>query len=93
MGGLRRALHIVLTSSVEDKRSAPEAPPEVTEEGLKIVEGLLKQWAGEPDGEDVEMADVDDSPEAQLEELKKIVNAHKEQIEGNEWLKTVITAL
>ncbi|KAI5890640.1 DNA mismatch repair protein [Schizophyllum commune H4-8] len=77
----------------EDKRSAPEAPPEVTEEGLKIVEDLLKQWAGEPDGEDVEMADVDDSPEAQLEELKKIVNAHKEQIEGNEWLKKVITAL
>ncbi|TRM69557.1 muts domain V-domain-containing protein [Schizophyllum amplum] len=79
----------------EDKKQRPPSniSTEVTEEGLQIVEDLLKSWAGEPDDEDVEMADADDSPEAQLEELKRIVEANREKIDGNEWLKTVIAAL
>ncbi|KAI6001586.1 DNA mismatch repair protein [Pisolithus orientalis] len=67
---------------------------EVTEEGIHIVEGLLRRWSestGGGDDEDVVMEDV--SPEAQLEELRRCVEEFRPQIERNAWVQSLIVAL
>ena len=54
------------TSVVEESQAEPELPPEVVEEGTKIVEEFLRAWASQQqDGEDVVMADNDDDSEDQ----------------------------
>ncbi|KAJ7255181.1 muts domain V-domain-containing protein [Mycena rebaudengoi] len=68
--------------------------PELTDEGIKLVEELLLEWSsqsGGADGEDVVMED--DSPEAQLEELKRCVAKFQPQIEANPWLVSVLGSL
>ncbi|KZP28118.1 DNA mismatch repair protein [Athelia psychrophila] len=81
----------------ESERQAPNAgvSPEITEEGIEIVQQLLKTWASESntDGEDVVMAEDDLSPEAQLEALRNCVEQFRPQIEGNAWLQEMITSL
>ncbi|KAI9065630.1 DNA mismatch repair protein [Trametes sanguinea] len=77
-------------------KTEPELPPEVVEEGTRIVEELLRTWAETQsgnDGEDVVMADEDSSPEAQLEELKRCVEKFRPQIESNPWAQHVLTSL
>ncbi|KAJ7201637.1 muts domain V-domain-containing protein [Mycena pura] len=66
--------------------------PEVTDEGIKIVEELFETWAAQPavDGEDVIM---DDAAEVQLEELKRCVAQFQPRIETNPWLVSVLTSL
>ncbi|KAJ7512587.1 muts domain V-domain-containing protein [Mycena galericulata] len=66
---------------------------EITDQGIKIVEELLSTWAAEraEDGEDVVM--IDDSPEAQLEELKRCVAQFQPRIESNPWLISVLGSL
>ncbi|KAJ3492212.1 hypothetical protein NLI96_g140 [Meripilus lineatus] len=54
-------------------QTEPDLPPEVVEEGTKIVEEFLRTWASRQqnqDGEDVVMTDgEEDTPEAQMAEL------------------------
>lgn len=60
------------------------------------METFFKNWTsstGGQDDEDVIMGDDDASPEAQLEELKKQIEALRPTVEGNPWLKSIITAL
>jgi len=70
----------------------PEALPEVTEEGIQIVEELLRVWASNADGDDVLMSD-DLSPAAQLQGLKDCVEAFRPRIENNAWLQSMLTYL
>ena len=86
-----------LTYVVDNSELEAGLSPEVIEEGNKIVEQLLRTWASRvsgQDGEDVDMdADTDDSPEAQVEELRKCMEQFKSQIEGNAWVQRVLTSL
>lgn len=76
-----------------------DVDPEVVEEGTKLVEHLLKTWAGGAsgqDGEDVVMADDEEDlgdPESQLAELKKCFEQFQPQLEGNAWVKQVLSTL
>ncbi|KAJ7138470.1 muts domain V-domain-containing protein [Mycena crocata] len=76
-----------------EKKIQPDFPVEVTEEGINIVEELLTAWAAPSvdDSEDVDM--TDDSPEAQLEELKRCVAQFQSRIESNPWLTSVLGSL
>jgi DNA mismatch repair protein MSH2 len=75
-----------------EKHIESEFPPELTDEGLKIVDELLSAWAQPAvDGEDVVM--TDDSPQAQLEELKRCVAQFQPRIEANPWLVSVLGSL
>ncbi|OCH93883.1 hypothetical protein OBBRIDRAFT_723791, partial [Obba rivulosa] len=79
-----------------DHSGDAEMPPEVVEEGTKIVEELLRTWASQTpgtDGEDVVMGDEELSPEAQLEELKRCVEQFRPRIEGNAWVQTVLASM
>jgi DNA mismatch repair protein MSH2 len=81
------------SSSLEKKHDSGFSP-ELTDEGIKLVEELLLEWSsqsGGADGEDVVMED--DSPEAQLEELKRCVAKFQPQIEANPWLVSVLGSL
>jgi DNA mismatch repair protein MSH2 len=65
---------------------------EVTEEGIRIVEELVQQWSSRmptEDGDDMPMS-VDESPELQLEELRKCFAEFKPRIENNQWLQSII---
>jgi hypothetical protein len=80
---------------IDHQSTEPEFTPEVTEEGIKVVEDLLRTWTSatsEQDGDDIVMTDIL-SPEVQLEELKKCVQDFRPQIENNPWLRSLITAL
>ncbi|KAF8217826.1 DNA mismatch repair protein [Mycena galopus ATCC 62051] len=67
-------------------------PPELTDEGMKLVDELLSAWAQPAqDGEDIVM--TDDSPQAQLEQLKRCVAQFQPRIEANPWLVSVLGSL
>lgn len=72
--------------------------PEVIENGVQIVEELLKTWASQTPSasaahdEDVVMSD-DLSPEAQLAELKNCFSAYQERIDSNPWVQSLLTSL
>lgn len=80
---------------VAEKDSAePDLPEEVVEEGTQIVEALLRAWANSgQDGEDVVMEDEDDTPEAQLAELRKCVEQFRPKVEGNTWAQSLLVSL
>lgn len=75
-------------------------PAEVTEEGVQLVEDMLKAWAARVssldstvgDDEDVVMAD-DMSPEAQLQELKACFAEFQPRMEKNQWVQQLLTSL
>ncbi|KAI0646460.1 DNA mismatch repair protein [Trametes meyenii] len=78
------------------EKAEPDLPPDVVEEGTRIVEQLLKEWAatqGGQDGEDVVMGDEGADPDAQLEELKRCVEKFRPQIEGNPWAQSLLASL
>lgn len=80
----------------EDSVGEPSLPPEMVEEGTKIVEDMLRTWASrvsEQDDDDVLMEDVEDSSTTQLEELKRCVEQFRPQIEGNPWVQHVLASL
>jgi DNA mismatch repair protein MSH2 len=58
------------------------------------MDSFFANWSSlsERGGDDVIM-EGDDSPETQLQELKKVVNDMRPLIESNPWLQSVITAL
>ncbi|KAI9568665.1 DNA mismatch repair protein [Boletus coccyginus] len=69
-------------------------PDEVMEQGIQIVEELLRTWAESTsgtDGEDVVMEDV--SADVQLEELRRCVEEFRPRIEGNAWVQSMISSL
>jgi DNA mismatch repair protein MSH2 len=81
-----------------ENKPEPDLDPAVIEEGTRVVEELLRTWAARSpsqDGEDVFMADgqADESPETQLEALKKCVDAFRPRLEGNAWVQRVLTTL
>ncbi|KAJ7021388.1 muts domain V-domain-containing protein [Mycena alexandri] len=77
-----------------EKRIDSEFSVDVTDEGIKIVDELLSAWAHPAGvGEDIVMADADDSPETQLEELKRCVAQFRTKIEANPWLVSVLGSL
>lgn len=87
-----------LTSIIDNTELEAGIPPEVVEEGNKLIEQLLRTWASKvsnDDGEDVDMdaGEYDDSPEAQVEELRKCVEEFRPQIEDNQWVQRVLASL
>lgn len=68
-------------------------PDEVTEEGIQVLEQVLRRWAQgtRSNGENVQMEDV--TPEAQLEELRRCVEQFRARIEGNSWVQSMISSL
>lgn len=89
------------TSPPSDRREIDaDIPPEVVEEGSKLVEELLQAWVAQTstsngDAEDAMMVDGQEelSPEAQLEELKKCVERFRPQVEQNLWAQRVLESL
>jgi DNA mismatch repair protein MSH2 len=73
-------------------QSEPEALPQITEDGIQIIEELLQTWASNADGDDVIMSDSL-SPEAQLQELKNCVERFRPRIEQSPWLQSMLTSL
>ncbi|KAI0073650.1 DNA mismatch repair protein [Panus rudis PR-1116 ss-1] len=80
----------------ETDTDASQFPPEVVEEGNKLIEEMLRTWSSQQDGEDVVMADEDHSEEdaeAQLEELRKCFSQYRSKIEANPWARSVVASL
>ncbi|EIN09262.1 DNA mismatch repair protein [Punctularia strigosozonata HHB-11173 SS5] len=79
-----------------DEAEDAEFSEEVTEEGVELVEELLRTWATRSAGgsdEDVDMDAADLTPEQQLEELKRCVETFKPRIEANPWVRSLLTEL
>ncbi|RDB16061.1 DNA mismatch repair protein msh-2 [Hypsizygus marmoreus] len=79
----------------EVKNAEDAIPTEITEEGLQIMEEFLHTWSSQmqgTDGEDVVMADDDQDPETQLQDLKKCMEEFRPRIEKNRWLQSVLTS-
>lgn len=71
---------------------------ETTKEGVRIMEEILKAWVSNQDGdEDVVMGDANDddgdSYEAQLKQLKDVIQQHSAAIQNNAWLQDVVMNL
>ncbi|KAG8902921.1 MutS-like protein [Tulasnella sp. 403] len=70
-----------------------------TEEGTKIVQEVLREWAKRTGGaarggDDVEMGDASDvSPEAQLDALRQCFEEFKPKVESNPWCRTLLETL
>ncbi|KAI0342296.1 DNA mismatch repair protein [Trametopsis cervina] len=83
--------------SAERREIDADIPPEVVEEGSKLIEELLRAWSSQTpakDGEDVVMADGgEDSSEAQLAELQKCVEQFRPRLEQNAWAQRVLESL
>ncbi|EED80646.1 predicted protein [Postia placenta Mad-698-R] len=80
----------------ESKAGESQLPPEVVEEGTRIVEELLRTWASqisERDGDDIVMEDSEDSAATELEKLKRCVEQFRPQIEGNAWVQHLLASL
>ncbi|KAJ6578594.1 DNA mismatch repair protein [Mycena sp. CBHHK59/15] len=76
-----------------EKKIDSDFSSELSEDGIKIVEELLLAWASPPEDDSEDVAMVDDSPEAQLEELKRCVAQFQPRIEANPWLVSVLGSL
>ncbi|KAH7916001.1 DNA mismatch repair protein [Hygrophoropsis aurantiaca] len=66
---------------------------ETIEEGMQIMEELLKKWANSEDDGDIVMDDLEISSDAQIEELRRCVETFKSRIENNPWLQSTISSL
>jgi DNA mismatch repair protein MSH2 len=86
--------HRFLTEQEPSQES--QFSPEVIENGVQIVEELLKTWASQTPSaahdEDVVMSD-DLTPEAQLAELKNCFSAYQERIDSNPWVQSLLASL
>lgn len=84
-------------NSIEASQDEQQLPPEVVEEGTKIVEEFLKTWASrqhDQDGGDVVMSEADDdSSESQLRELRQCLEEFRPRIEGNPWVQQMLSSL
>jgi len=77
-------------------QNEPVFPPEVVDEGTKLVEQVMREWSstlGEHD-EDVMMIDVDDDdPAQQLDQLRQCFAKYRDRLEGNAWVKHLLSTL
>lgn len=69
----------------------------MTEDGNKIVENLLREWAqrcaaAKEDGEDIIM-DEDSNTEKDLAILKECVEKYQASIDANPWVQSLIATL
>jgi DNA mismatch repair protein MSH2 len=78
----------------DTRSSEMQISPDIAEEGIQVVEEILRTWSSgpSPDDGDVSMSE-DLSPEYQLAELRKSFEKYKPRIEGNQWLQTLLTTL
>ncbi|KAI0032586.1 DNA mismatch repair protein [Vararia minispora EC-137] len=81
----------------ESAKDEAELPPEVVEEGVQLVESLLKQWASrtqtqDHDGEDIVMADSVYDPEKQLEELQACFAEYQARLDNNAWVQRLLAS-
>ncbi|EIW77166.1 DNA mismatch repair protein [Coniophora puteana RWD-64-598 SS2] len=74
-------------------RTDQQFSEEVTQQGVELVEELLRKFASssKQDGEDVMMDDP--TPEEQLEELKRCVEEFRPRIDANPWVQSLLTSL
>lgn len=73
-----------------------ELPEEVVEEGVRLVEELLRKWSAVKgaDGEDVVMGDEgDEDVEAQLKELRACFEEAGPRLQENAWVKNLLASL
>ncbi|KZV76588.1 DNA mismatch repair protein [Peniophora sp. CONT] len=73
-----------------------ELPEEVVEEGVRLVEQLLRKWSSTKgtDGEDVVMGDEgEDDVEAQLNELRACFEEAGPALQENAWVKNLLASL
>ena len=87
---------VELYSGLDRREIDADIPPEVVEEGSRLVEELLQAWVSTTSGGEDAM-DVDgqqeQSPEEQLEELKKCVERFRPQVEQNLWAQRILESL
>ncbi|EEB98177.1 hypothetical protein MPER_02361 [Moniliophthora perniciosa FA553] len=79
-----------------DKHMDDDFPAEVTDEGIEIVEAVLRSWSSKKtsDGEDIVMLDsLEEDIDNQLGEVRRCVEELRPQIEGNAWLKKMLVGL
>lgn len=69
-----------------------DVPQDVVDDGVRVMEEMLRTWASQADGEDVIMSD-EPSVEVQLENLQKHFETYRPRIEDNQWLQSVIASL
>lgn len=73
---------------------AHKHPKEVTDDGSRLVEEMLRTWAARcsADGDDVVMDDGANE-DREFEVLKQCVEEYQERMEGNPWIQELITSL
>ncbi|KAI3615868.1 dna mismatch repair protein msh-2 [Moniliophthora roreri] len=80
----------------DDKHMDDDFPAEITNDGIEIVEAVLRSWSSKKtsDGEDIVMLDSSEEDiDSQLCELKRCVEELRPRIEGNAWLKKMLIDL
>ena len=77
-----------------EQAKAQRHPKEVTDEGSRLVEEMLRTWASRcsVDGDDIVMED-DESMEREVEVLKQCVAEYRERMEANPWIQGLVTTL
>jgi DNA mismatch repair protein MSH2 len=78
--------------AIDHQNSGEQFSPEVTEEGISIIENFLQSWASARDGEDTHMSNTA-SAETQMEELKVCYEKFRPKIESNAWVQSIISSL
>lgn len=75
----------------------PAFPPEVVDEGTKLVEEVMREWSSTLGDGDVVMMDVDDedaeNPAKQLEKLRECFAKYQSRLEGNAWVQHLLSTL
>lgn len=73
-----------------------DIPKEVAEEGMQIVEDILRTWTSRTtasqDAMDVDGDDGEFDVDAELAALRSCIEEFKPKTEGNEWVKTMLKA-
>lgn len=73
-----------------------DIPKEVAEEGMQIVEDVLRAWTSRTtvsqDAMDVDEEDGEFDVEAELTALRSCFEEFKPKMEGNEWVQAMLQA-
>ncbi|KAG9218238.1 hypothetical protein CCMSSC00406_0005919 [Pleurotus cornucopiae] len=77
----------------ENSSTQDAASEAITEEGIKIVEELLRTWASHSSTDDDVDMDGEVSTETQLDELRQCVELFKPQLEQNPWIQSLLGSL
>ncbi len=86
---------MLLTYPVLDARKdAPQFADETVGQGVQLIEELFKVWGGQDQESDGDVTIEDDATvEAQLAELRQLVEQFRPRIEENPWLQHILAAL